>query len=397
MKKPPMRTFRAENFKALRDSGRVELGWLTVFIGNNGSGKSSLIEALETFRDVVLDGVDPAFRRWRGFEHVLNKARPRKLLEQKGRRPAYTQPMRFRFDWSLMGKRLSGQQTITQGPGGNELFIQQEQLLQRRKDRTERWTRNDRGEVRFQGTEAGQKAPDYAKTARLADGQSMLRQFAWESFERWQFLMLNPERMGQPTPQQRAASTVKLARDGSNVAEYLNEIRAADASAFDGILTALRYVLPYAADLQPNLTSELERAFYLKMKEGPPKEEFDLPGWVLSTGTLRIVGLLAVLRHPKPPPLLVVEEIENGIDPRTMHLVVEEIRAAIAAGTTQVILTTHSPYLLDLLDLSHFVIVEREDGEPVFRRPDAQGLAKWAKSFSPGRLYTMGRLTRGTP
>jgi len=396
MKKPPLRSFQAENFKAIQ-SAKVEFGWLTVFVGNNGSGKSSLIEALETFRDVVLDGVDPAFRRWRGFEHVLNKARPRKLLRRGGSRDGYSPPRKVRFDWNLPGKRLTGHQIITQGPGGNEVVIQPEQLLQRRKDRTERWTRNDRGQVEFVGSRPGQKSPDHAKMPKLADGQSMLRQFAWESLERWQFLMLNPERMGQPTPQQRAADAVKLARDGSNVAEYLNEIRTTDPSAFDGILAALRYVLPYAADLQPNLTSELERAFYLKMKEGSPKEEFDLPGWVLSTGTLRIVGLLAVLRHPKPPPLLVVEEIENGIDPRTMHLVVEEIRAAITAGTTQVILTTHSPYLLDLLDLSHIVIVEREDGEPVFRRPDSAGLAKWSKSFSPGRLYTMGRLTRGRP
>ena len=74
---------------------------------------------------------------------------------------------------------------------------------------------------------------------------------------------------------------------------------------------------------------------------------------------------------------------------------VEEIRAAITAGTTQVILTNHSPYLLDLLDLSHIVVVERENGEPEFRRPDAENLAEWSKSFSPGHLYTMGRLTRG--
>ena len=124
------------------------------------------------------------------------------------------------------------------------------------------------------------------------------------------------------------------------------------------------------------------------------EEEFKVPGWLLSTGTLRVVALLACLRHPTPPPLLIVEEIENGLDPRTLHLVVEEIRAAITAETTQVILTTHSPYLLDLLDLSHIVIVEREEGQPVFRRPDVGQLAEWSKSFSPGRLYTMGRLTR---
>ena len=218
----------------------------------------------------------------------------------------------------------------------------------------------------------------------------MLKPVAWETLERWQFLMLNPERMGQPTPQQRATNRVPLARDGANLAEYLNEIRSQSPDAFAGLLESLRYVLPYATDLQPSLTSELERSYYLKLKEA----SFDVPGWLLSTGTLRIVALLAALRHPDPPPLLVVEEIENGLDPRTLHLLVEEIRAAIDAGTTQVILTTHSPYLLHLLDLSHIVVVELEDGQPRFKRPNENELAEWSQSFSPGRLYTMGRLTR---
>ena len=177
------------------------------------------------------------------------------------------------------------------------------------------------------------------------------------------------------------------------MAEYLEEIRQLDFAAFAGILDALRYVLPYAADLQPRLTSEIDRKFYLELTEGTYK----VPGWLLSTGTLRIVALLACLRHPKPPPLLVVEEIENGLNPRTLHLLVEEIRAATTAGTTQVIATTHSPYLLDLLDLSHIVVVDRDDGQPVFHRPDTDELAEWAKNFSAGSLYTMGRLTRGRP
>lgn len=389
MKRPPLRSFQSENFKAIRDSGRVEFGWLTAFIGNNGTGKSSLVEALETFRDIVLDGVDSAFRRWRGFEHVWNMAGKRKLLERVGRRPGYDRPLKYRFDWELVGKRLLGQQSITQGPGGNSLFIQQERLHQRRADRIERWTRTDAGQVKFEEQSSAGKPQDSAHLPRLGDGESMLRQFAWESFERWQFLMLNPERMGQPTPQQRAASVVKLTRDGANVAEYLNDVRSRDSSVFEGILDAVRFVLPYATDVQPSLTSELGREFYLKMRE----QDFEVPGWLLSTGTLRVLALLAVLRHPDPPPLLVVEELENGLDPRTLNMVVEEIRTATTAGRTQVIVTTHSPYLLDLLDLSQIVVVEGEDGETVFRRPDEKGLAEWSKSFSPGRLYTMGRLT----
>ena len=129
----------------------------------------------------------------------------------------------------------------------------------------------------------------------------------------------------------------------------------------------------------------------MKLKE----ESFEVPGWLLSTGTLRIVAILACLRHPNPPPLLVIEEIENGLDPRTLSLLVEEFRAASETGSTQVLFTTHSPYLLDLLDLSHIIVVERDDGEPKFFRPDEKKLKTWSDDFTPGQLYTMGRLERG--
>jgi predicted ATPase len=120
---------------------------------------------------------------------------------------------------------------------------------------------------------------------------------------------------------------------------------------------------------------------------------------MLSTGTLRLLALLALLRHPSPPPLIVVEEIENGLDPRSIHLIVEEIRNVVLDGVTQVILTTHSPYLLDLLMLEHLVLVERDSkGHPRFLRPaDNENLQRWAADFAPGKLYTMGSLGEVQP
>ena len=90
-----------------------------------------------------------------------------------------------------------------------------------------------------------------------------------------------------------------------------------------------------------------------------------------------------------------VEEIENGLDPRSIHLIVEEIRNAVLGGATQVILTTHSPYLLDLLTLEHLVVVERDaSGHPMFTRPsDSTKLKNWSETFAPGKLYTMGNLS----
>ena len=186
---------------------------------------------------------------------------------------------------------------------------------------------------------------------------------------------------------------IPLAKDGANIAEFLLSIRAGLPEVFEGIIEAMQSVLPYAEDMQPVITSELERTVYLHLTE----QDFKVPGWLLSSGTLRILALLALLRQPYPPPLIAIEEIENGLDPRTIHLLVEEIRAAVEAGKTQIILTTHSPYLLDLLPLSAIVLVDRVENEPRFIRPaDSKEVQQWAKNFAPGQLYTMNRLHNGS-
>src|SRR5207302_1310129 len=65
-----LQSLHVRNFKAVVDSRTVRFGPLTAFIGHNGSGKSSLVEALQTYQSIVLDGLDVAMQRWLGIEHV---------------------------------------------------------------------------------------------------------------------------------------------------------------------------------------------------------------------------------------------------------------------------------------------------------------------------------------
>lgn len=106
----------------------------------------------------------------------------------------------------------------------------------------------------------------------LGDGVSMLRPYVRNALESWQFLALAPDAMGQPQLEDRATDRTRLRRDGSNIAEYLDDIRRRDLNAFNSIVESLQFVLPYAADLQPTMTSELGTSFYLKLKE----KNFDL-------------------------------------------------------------------------------------------------------------------------
>lgn len=383
MKTLMLQSFRLKNFKAVRDSGTIRFTPLTVFIGNNGSGKSSIVEGLETFQAIVEEGLDKAMQQWRGFKHIWNQGVPHKLLEVGVERPCHTNPISFDLRGRTKDRLFKATTQINMGPGGNEIFIQHERVAIKHQTPL---TRDTAGMVTFHD---GKLPPGPRRP--LPDGQSLLKGTLDDFIAQWQFVSLIPQAMGSPTPQKRTGGPTHLAKDGSNIAEYLLSIRKLDQSAFDGLVETLQYILPYARDLQPTLTSEPERTVYLQMTEG----EFKVPGWLLSTGTLRIVALLALLRHPTPPPLIVIEEIENGLDPRTIHLLVDEIRNAIDSGKTQVTLTTHSPYLLDLLDLSHIVLVDRVNDEPTFTRPaDQQSLQEWTKNFGPGRLYTMELLRR---
>ncbi|WP_369417301.1 AAA family ATPase [Leptothrix ochracea] len=369
-----LQSVRVRNFKAIVDSKTVKLGPLTAFIGNNGAGKSSLIEALETYQSIVRDGLDIAMQRWLGIEHARHKGQ-----EVRQRLGEPVNPIQFQLsigDSPRKARRI--ELAVNNDPAGNRMMISAERLS--RGDGT--WLERDQiGAIQTYGA-----------------GRSILAGALGEYVEQvrhvlsWQFLTMIPERMGLPVPQQRTDGGVRLAHDGSNVADFLLDLRRQDTRAFDGIVETMSFVLPYAKDIQPSLTSsEIERKAWLQLTEA----NFKVPGWLLSTGTLRLLALLALLRHPKPPPLIVVEEIENGLDPRSVHLIVEEIRNAVLSGVTQVIVTTHSPYLLDLLKLEHLVVVERDaQGHPRFSRPaDQANLQRWAQEFAPGRLYTMGNLT----
>ena len=362
-KELPLAGLKVKNFKAIQDSKSIKFTPLTTFIGNNGSGKSSIIEALETFEILATHGIDEAMQPWHGFEHIWSEAKLHKDI--KGR---ITNPMSF----TLRGLDQSEKFKCSIEVVSDSQF--------------------DR--VYYQSYKASYASGDFiARLNFISEGEiadPKLKSFVKD----WQFLKLNPYLMTEPLPQKRSYGTIKLDKAGSNIAEYLQSIRDLDVQTFNGIVETLRVVLPYVEDLQPEITSELDRKVYLMMSEEKIADK--LPGWLLSTGTLRILALLSVLRHPKPPPVIIIEEIENGLDPRTIHLLVDEIRNFVESGCGQVIATTHSPYLLDLLKLSQLIVVERdESGSPVFTRPASQkSLEDWAKKFSPGKLYTMGKLKR---
>src|SRR5262249_51822600 len=157
----------------------------------------------------------------------------------------------------------------------------------------------------------------------------------------WLFFYFEPrERMRAPNPVKEVRHIGQM---GEDLAAFLNTLKASDPKQFVAIEKSLNHIIPSIAgiDVSVNNLGEVE----LRLREGAHL----VPARIVSEGTLRILGLLALLGVKDTPTLIGFEEPENGIHPRRIKLVAELLRSLARSGDTQLVITTHSPLLPDLI------------------------------------------------
>jgi predicted ATPase len=161
-----------------------------------------------------------------------------------------------------------------------------------------------------------------------------------------------------------------LGRHGQNLPGFIRFMRK-NSTAWDQVMSVMRRVVPNLDDIRPGFTSDRRLAlrFYEEGLSRPWSSE------EISDGTLRSLALLATLFDPRSR-LTLVEEPENSLHPWVIRQFVEACRQV---RDKQVILTTHSPTLLDCLEPHEVVVVSREDGYTRLRRlsdlaPETVGL-----------------------
>jgi predicted ATPase len=109
----------------------------------------------------------------------------------------------------------------------------------------------------------------------------------------------------------------------------------------------------------------------------------------VSDGTLRILGLLLALYQPWQPSLIAIEEPEASVHPAAAELIVQILLDA--AHDRQILVTTHSPDILDAKELSDSQIrlVTQEKGRTI-----VAPLSQSSRQAIRERLYTPGELLR---
>ncbi len=201
------------------------------------------------------------------------------------------------------------------------------------------------------------------------------------------FLELSPDRMREPS----FPGSTTLGDSGENLPTVVEEIcRSSDRR---GILASWLKELTFMEVEDFEFPPDPSGRVHLMIREA---SGIIVSAYSVSDGTLRFLAILAALLGNRPQSLLFFEEIDNGIHPVRLSLLMDLIERQTAKHNTQVLTTTHAPTLLTVMNDNTFeqtsVVCRLKDTSKAIIRPVAElpDVKELRQVQGLGRLHESG-------
>ena len=346
------------NFRSLRDVS-VDLNDLNLFIGANASGKSAILDALRFLSEAI---------KTRSFRIAANSRGGILNMEWKGQGSNEIELTavlagKRTFEWNVRLIRKSRhdfdvQERVRDMTPGNP----PSQLLEADRGKGWWWSREE-GEV----VNLLQEPTLCALAAASADATFPAREVA-EYVSKWGFFDPSPFllRRDWSLPEQDSLDVY-----GRNLGETLYSL---PENTLDHVVQATRSVVGLPTRVEPRMTEDQERFYFVQHEPGLIHTVHQMG---VSSGTLRMLALMTALYGQTGTALIGIEEPENYIHPSALYAFAEHL--VRAKESVEVLITTHSPLMLDLLDDPSAVIaVKRDDvlGTVVQTEDNPEGVRK---------------------
>lgn len=355
----------------------VTLGPLTYLVGANGAGKSNFVDALHLVSEALTSSLDQALSVRGGLAEV--------------RRRSSGHPTHFgiRLEFNL-GDR-SGHYAFNIGALKNRGFEVQTEECSVGGPGKGPFYRIERGEVK-ESSEPTLPALTSDRLALVAlSGLSSFRPI-FDALTGMGFYNLNPKLMREL---QKAQEGRLLKPEGENIASVIGHLERVNGQSLRNIEEYLQTVVPTVHAVKRVQVGPMET---LEFRQDVPgaKDPWRFAAQNMSDGTLRALGVLTALFQSNrdfAPTLIGIEEPETALHPAASAALREALERASA--NTQIIVTSHSPDLLDDISIKddQILAVVSEAGETKLARIDsASREAIRGHLFSAGELLKLGQL-----
>lgn len=366
-----LKSLQFRGFKALREVDLDDLPRLTVLVGPNGSGKTSVLEAIHYVAQLGTRPFCSIFNNHRDPKHLLRRGEDELSVSLSGEWAGSEGNLTLTIEREVVNRPppeepLEGHKLKINGSWGDQTYT----------------TEND-GEVLWN------HLPDFgSEIARVV----MLR--------------LEASRLAKPSYSEQKVPRVEW--NGYGLASVVGYMAGNQPERFKDLVQTLRRIVPVVeavrverAEVHPpgEVSERVSRGgpgpgarrvwgeeLVFDMRGAP-----NLPAHAVSEGTLLTLGLLTVLFGPSTPRLVLLDDLDRTLHPQAQKTLVEVIRELLqATPDLQILATSHSPYLLDHLRHDEVRLTTlTPDGEALCahlsEHPDFE---RWKELMTPGELWS---------
>ncbi|KHD10350.1 chromosome segregation protein SMC [Candidatus Thiomargarita nelsonii] len=361
--KTQIEQIKVKNFRLYRDLHITDLQRLNVFLGANGSGKTTFFKVFNFLSTCLKDNVTVAVNREGGFKELITRnSDPEKNFiefeikfrnfEQGEKSPLVTYHLKIGFNHG-------------------KVFIDKEVLKYRRGQRGKPWHFLDyskgigsaiKNEQDYdpKSKEIREDQPLGAEDILALKGLGQFERYKTiKSFrtllEQWLVSNLQNEEMRKIGD---VGADQQLSMSGNNLAQVASFIHEYHPDIFQTILTKMKQRVPGI----DKVDIAINEAGQILLKFGDNSFTAPFISKYTSDGTIKMFAYLVLLHDPTPRPLLCIEEPENYLYPTLLRELAAELREYAVRGG-QVFVSTHSPDFVDALQIEELFLVKKEQNQ----------------------------------
>ncbi|MEI6142669.1 MAG: AAA family ATPase [Mariniphaga sp.] len=351
------------NYKTLQNVEIKDLPNMCVFLGANGTGKTTLFDVFGFLSDALKNNVKTSLNKRGGFHEVISRDSTGDIEFE----------IKFRND-SIDGKK---QPLITYELAiglRDNLPIVTKEVLSYRRGQTGKPYRfldftNGSGNAIVNEDEFESKKQEFReeREEQKLDSPDILALKGLGQFQKFKAINSFRKLLDNwyvSNFQIQAAQTISdtgvsehLSTNGNNLAQVTKYIYENHPNTFKEILTKMQQRVPGISKVAA--TETIDGRIVLQIQDGAFKDPF-ISRYV-SDGTIKMFAYLILLNDPQPFPLLCIEEPENFLHPELLLELAEEFRDYSLRGG-QVFISSHSPDFVNALNLEELFWLSKEKG-----------------------------------
>jgi predicted ATPase len=368
---PHIKQVRIRNYKSIGQLS-VNLEPFTVLVGPNGSGKSNFIDALSFVKDCLADSLESAFRKRGGIGAVRRRS------------AGHPTSIEISIIMDLGNSELASYSFKISAMFEKKFEVAFEHCKVQGLLKKEHEFKIEKGEFTKEIPGIRPKVSSDRLGLYAASATEEFRP-VYDFLTSMRFYSIIPKELRNL---QESGTEDHLTPDGSNAAAILRRLKSDNhAWRYDRLCSLLGKVVRGIKKVEYHAVGQKE-TIQIKQDVGT-KYPWTFDALNMSDGTLRILGLLLAVYQPGLHSVITIEEPEATVHPAVTELIIEVLMDA--AKERQVLITTHSPDILDYKHLkdSQIKIVTIENYSTLIA-----SLSQSSREAIRQHLYTAGELLR---